>query len=820
MTIRHLDSLFVPASVAVFGASDRPHSVGATVWRNLHAHFKGTLYPVNPRLSVLDGATVYPDAAALPAAPALAIFCTAPDTLEPLLQTLGARGTRAAVIVTAGVSPEQQAALLQAARRHDVRLLGPGSIGLLVPHLGLHASFSLDATQPQNTPLTGQLAFVSQSGALVTGMLDWANAHGIGFSCCVAPGEALDIDVGDLLDYLGSDPRTRAILLYLENISAPRKFMSAARAAARNKPVIVVKAARSVQGQQAAAARLGRAAPTSADAVFDAALSRAGILRVASLQELFAAAELLARFRDNRNEQLIVLTNGGGTGVMAADAAADVGIPLATLSPAVVQKLDALLPGAWSRTNPIDIGNDAPPQRYADVLQLLREQRDSAILLVQTPTGLVSSTDVAQAVLPVASQRPPRVLASWLGHQAVAPARALFRQAGIPEYQTPEEAVRAFAFLRQYHRHQAELMETPGATPIGSRIDLATIRALIDTALAQGRDTLTAPEAQALLQAAGIPVQTAATSPQASAHTHELMLGASIDPLFGPVIVFGQGGSATDVLADRALALPPLNLSLAQSLIGRTRVARLLHGYGDVPPAHLPALTQALITVSQLLAQVPEIAELDINPFLVGPDGAVAQGARVRLSASGPAGAHHFAIRPYPEELIEHRPWGDGGTLTLRPIRPEDEPQHLAFCNRILPEDLRLRVFYSQRSMEHTELARLTQIDYDREMAFIATTTGPDGAEETLGSVRGICDPDNTEAEFGIIIRSDLKGKRLGWILMDKLIRYLRANGTRRVVGIILKENTGMLKLARQLGFVTDTSYNDDPEVRRLVLTL
>ena len=820
MTIRHLDSLFAPTSVAVFGASDRPHSVGATVWHNLRTHFKGTLYPVNPRLTVLDGVSVHPNTAALPTAPALAILCTPPDSLATLVQELGARGTRVAVIVTARVGAAQQAAILQAARQHGLRILGAGSVGVLVPHLGLHASFGLDASQPHSTPLPGQLAFVSQSGALVTGMLDWANAHGIGFSCFVAPGEALDIDVGDLLDYLGSDPRTRAILLYIENIRSPRKFMSAARAAARNKPVIVVKAGRSTEGQQAAATRHGHATPATPDAVFDAALSRAGMLRVSNLQELFAAAGLLARFRDNRSEQLIVLTNGGGTGVMAADTAADVGIPLATLSPTVVNKLDALLPdGGWSRTNPIDIGNDAPPQRYADVLQLLREERDSAILLVQAPTALVSSTDIAQALLPVASQRPPRVLASWLGHHTVAPARALFRQAGIPEYPTPEEAVQAFSFLRQYHRHQAELMETPAATPIGSRIDLPAIRTLIDTAQAQGRNTLTPTEAHALLHAAGIPISATPTAPRPD-HAHELMLGASIDPLFGPVIVFGQGGTAVDVVADRALALPPLNLSLAQALVERTRVARLLHGYRDVPPAHLPTITQTLVTISHLLAQVPQIAELNINPFTVTAQGGVALGAHVRLDFNGPAGAHHFAIRPYPEELIEHLPWDNGNTLTLRPIRPEDEPQHLAFFHRLHPEDVRLRVFHSQRNMEHTELARLTQIDYDREMAFIATTTGPDGVEETLGSVRGICDPDNTEAEFGIIIRSDLKGKRLGWILMDKLIRYLRANGTQRVVGIILKENSGMLKLARQLGFHTDTEHNDDPDVRRMVLPL
>ena len=884
MSIRHLDTLFDPASVAVFGASDRQHSVGATVWRNLSEGFRGRLYAVNPRLQRLDAAAVYADVAALPEPPDLAVVCTPAHTVAPLIAALGARGTRAAVVVTAGLSAPQKQAMLDAARRHTLRILGPNCIGMLVPHLGLNASFAHTGAAP------GELAFVSQSGALVTAMLDWANSRGIGFSHFVSLGEHADVDFGDMLDFLGSDPRTRAILLYIESIESPRKFMSAARAAARNKPVILVKAGRSVQGQKAAASHTGALA--GSDEVFDAAISRAGMLRVFTLQHLFLAAEMLARFRDNRSEQLIILTNGGGAGVMAADAAAHADVELATLDDAMLAQLDAVLPANWSRGNPVDIIGDAPAQRYADALQVLLQARDSAVLFVQAPTAIVPSTEVAQALLPLARQKPPRLLGCWLGHDAVAEARALFREAGVPDYDTPEEAVRAFSFLRQYHRHQAELLETPPAAPASSPLDLDGIRAIVSAVLTEQREWLTEPEAKALLHHAGIPVtpmrsvppdpaaaadaadalgypvvlkilshtishksdvggvrlnlHTAAEVTQAAAamlervarerpdagiegftvqpmvrqrHGHELIVGASIDPLFGPVILFGQGGTSVEVVADRALALPPLNTALAQALVGRTRVSRLLRGYRDVPGADLSAITRTLVAVSQLLADVPEIAELDINPLVVDPDGAVALDARVRVSSGRPAGSAHFAIRPYPQELIETLDWNDGTTLTLRPIRPEDEAQHLAFLQQLDPEDVRIRIVYSRRSIEHSELARLTQIDYDREMAFLATVTAPDGSESTLGVVRGICDPDNEAAEFGVIVRSDMKGRRLGGILMDKLIRYLRGHGTRRIVGTVLKDNRGMLDLAQFLGF-TIAVHPEDPGLRHVELDL
>jgi acetyltransferase len=888
MSTRNLDFLLAPRSIAVIGASDRPHSVGGTVWSNLSGHFKGQLLAVNPHLPELAGQPVFADLQAMAAqhgkGPDLAVICTPPDTVAGLVAELGAMGTRAAIVITAGMSAAQKQAMLDAARRHALRILGPNCIGLLVPHLGLNSSFA-----PANAA-AGQIAFVSQSGALVTAMLDWANSRGIGFSHFVSLGEHADVDFGDMLDYLGSDSRTRAILLYIESIESPRKFMSAARAAARNKPVIVVKAGRSAQGQQAAASHTGALA--CADDVFDAAISRAGMLRVHTMFQLFTAAELLARFRDNRSERLIVMTNGGGAGVMAADAAGHAKVDLSQLDDAMLTRLDAVLPPNWSHGNPVDIIGDAPAERYAAALQALLQDHGSAVLFVHAPTAIVPSLEVAQALLPLARQRPPRLLGCWLGQDNVAEARQLFRHAGVPDYDTPEQAVVAFSFLRTYHRHQAELMETPSADPLGGQQDLARMRELIDFVLADGREILSEPEAKELLRLAGIPVtptRVVPPDPEATVyaaetlgypvvlkilspdivhksdvggvrlnlhdaaevraaaqamlqrvaerqpgariegytvqpmvkrvHSHELIVGASIDPMFGPVILFGAGGVSVEVVADHAVALPPLNTALARSLIGRTRIARLLQGYRDVPAADHDAIVHVLLAISQLLAELPEIAELDINPLIVNHEGALVLDARVRLSRARPAGAEHFAIQAYPGQLSETLPWENGQTLTLRPIRPEDEGRHLDFFHRLDPEDVRMRMFSARRTLEHSELARLTQIDYEREMAFVATLLNADGTEETIGSVRGISDPNNEEAEFAVIIRSDMKGKHLGWILMDKLIRYLRSHGTQRVVGTILKENRGMLDLARALGFRISL-HPEDPDLRWAELEL
>jgi len=884
MSVRHLDRLLEPRSLALVGASIRPGSVGATVWRNLRAsRFAGPIYAVNPKHSTLDGVTCHARPEDLPEAPDLAVICTPPATVPALIDAFGRLGTRAAIVMSAGLDGKARQAMLDAARPYLLRILGPNCIGLLTPRLGLNATFA------HTDARAGDMAFVSQSGALVTAVLDWAQSRRIGFSTLVSLGERADVDFGDLLDHLASDAGTRSILLYIESIEAPRKFMSAARAAARNKPVIVVKAGRAGKGVTAAASHTG--ALVGADIVFDAAIRRAGMLRVDTLQDLFMAAETLARFAGNRDQALTVMTNGGGAGVMAADAAALAGVPLAELGATTRAALDAALPATWSRGNPIDIIGDAPVGRYTETLQTLLADRDAgAVLFLHAPTAIVRSDEIARACAPLVRDAPGRVMACWLGERAVAEARGVFVEAGAADYATPEEAVRAFAMLATYRRNQALLLEAPTASENGPP-QLASARATIERALADDRDMLNELEAKALLRAYGIAVAetlevagSAAEAARAAAQlgypvvlkilspdishksdvggvaldlrdeasvrhaaeemlarvrgarpdarltgftvqrmvrrplAQELIVGASIDPLFGPVLLFGQGGTAVEVIADRAIALPPLNRVLARELVSRTRVARLLAGFRDHPPARLDAVCDVLIALSQMLADLPELAELDINPLLADHDGVIALDARVRLDRRRPAGADRFAITPYPAELAETIDW-HGERIVLRPIRPEDEAQHRAFVEQLAPADLRLRFFYVRRELPRSELARLTQIDYAREMAFIAVRRGADGGEQTLGVVRATADPDNVEAEFAIVVRSDLKGRGLGHLLLDKMIRYLRSRGTERVVGFVLPENLAMRDLALSHGFVVDRG-GSDADALRLALPL
>ena len=875
MSIRHLDPLLNPRSVVVIGASDRAGSVGATVWRNLRAgHFEGPIHAVNPHHATLDGHVVFASVPDLPSTPDLAVICTPPDTVAALVAELGNFGTPAAIVMTAGLSGAQKQAMCEAARPHLLRVLGPNCLGLLTPHLGLNASFA------HTDAFAGDVAFISQSGALVTAVLDWARTRHIGFSYMISLGEHADVDFGDLLDYLASDARTRSILLYIESIEAPRKFMSAARAAARNKPVIVVKAGRAGKGVQAAASHTGALA--GSDVVFDAAIRRAGMLRVDTLQDLFMAAETLARFRGTPDGRLTLMTNGGGAGVMAADAAALAGVELTDLSAPLVAKLDAVLPPTWSHANPIDIIGDAPVARYTDTLNALLADHDTGtVLFLHAPTAIVRSDDIARACAPIVRPVANRVMACWLGDAAVADARHIFEEAGVADYETPEEAIRAFAMLQTYRRNQALLTEAPTASENGPP-DIAAARATIQAALADGRELLDELEAKTVLKAYGIaivptvavgasaaeavdaastigyPVALKILSPDISHKSdvggvalnladgdalrravdemltqvrnerpqarisgftvqamvrrpmaQELIVGASVDPTFGPVLLFGQGGTAVEVLADRAVALPPLNRVLARELISRTRVAKLLAGYRDHPPARLDAIADVLIALSQMLADLPELAELDINPLLADDRGVIALDARLRVSRSPAAGSEHFAILPYPAELSETVAWA-GRELLLRPIRPEDEASHLAFIERLKAEDLRLRFFSVRRTLPRSELARLVQIDYAREMAFIALAPGADGVTETLGVVRAIADPDNREAEFAVIVRSDLKGHGLGELLMGKLLRYLRNRGTQRVVGDVLHENRPMRELAEGLGFRIDEKVHDD----------
>jgi acetyltransferase len=887
MSIRNFRNLFTPASVALIGASERPGSVGAVIVRNLtRAGFHGELMFVNPHLSSADGQRVYSDIASLPSAPDLAVIATPPDTVPGLVAALGVKGTRAAVIITAGFGElgargdALQEAALDAARPYLLRLVGPNCIGILVPGIGLDASFSHLA------PPTGDIAFVSQSGAMITAMLDWAAPRAIGFSHVVSLGDMADVDFGDMLDYLAGDAKTRAILLYIEGITAGRKFMSAARAAARLKPVLVLKAGRSRAGAHAASSHTGMLA--GADRVYDAAFRRAGMLRVDTMAELFDAAETLALTGEQNGERLAILTNGGGAGVLASDALEAAGGRLAQLTPETMARLDAVLPATWSRGNPVDIIGDAPGSRYAAALAaLFADDGVDAVLALNCPTAIASPEEAAQGLIDtVASirqgaRRGRNIFTAWLGAQSAAPARRRFDAARMATYDTPDAAVTGFLHRVRYQRNQVLLLEAPPAHPDAALPDFAAAQRSIAAALAAGRSWLDPREVETVLAAYAIPrpaarvavtpaeaaeaaraigfpvalkicspdithksdvggvvldladedaVCAAATAMKARVRkanpaarlagflvqqivhrpgAHELLVGLSEDAVFGPVVLFGHGGTGVEIIDDSAVGLPPLNPLLARAQMSRTRVWRLLQGYRDRPAAAVDAIADVLIRLGQLAAEYPEVKELDINPLLADADGVVAVDARIRVGAAALPGAARLAVAPYPRELESIVALRDATRIALRPILPEDEPLLHDLAAHMTPEDLRLRFFVPVHELSHQLAARLTQIDYDREMALLAIHDGT-----ALGIARYFADPDRLTAEFAIAVRSDWHGRGVGYLLMNRLIATAAAAGIGELVGAVLHENRTMLAMCRELGFHLAADSADPSLVR------
>jgi acetyltransferase len=882
MTTRNLQDALHPRSVAVIGASEREGSVGKSVTDNILAGgFAGRVYLVNPKRKEIGGVACYPNVASLPEAPDLAVIATPPPTIPELVTALGEKGTRAAVVITAGVDKELRQAMLDAARPYCFRIIGPNCFGISVPGLGLNANFG--AVQPRK----GNLAFLAQSGALMGAILDWASPRGVGFSVVVSMGDMADVDVGDLLDHLAGDAATRAILMYLETIPDPRKFMSAARSAARVKPVIVVKSGRHAESAKAAATHTGALA--GADNVVNAAFKRAGLLRVDDLEELFVAAETLADVRPSPGNELLILTNGGGAGVMAVDTLIGGGGRLAPLTEEIAAKLDGVLPANWSRANPVDIIGDATQDRYAQALEiLLQDPQADAILVMNCPTAITSSTEAAKAVVSVverqrAQGKIPPILTNWLGEASTGEARAAFHAAGIPTYRTPSRAVTGFGYLWQYARAQEDLLRTPPREAGVADIDSEAAQAVLRRAGAAGRAMLTEPEAKAVIAAFGIktvPTRIAET-PEAvediaaeileqsrsvvvkllaedvshksdvggvvlrlrtakeariAAETirdrlaekmpgvamqgftvqpmiskpkaHELLLGTVEDPLFGPVILFGAGGTATEVIKDTAIGLPPLDLQLARELMEETRIYNLLKGYRDRPAADLDAIAETLVRLSQLVIDCPAIRELDINPLLANHHGVMALDARIRIEPkdlSVPAPNPRLAIRPYPKEWKSKVKLPQGDDIIVRPIKPADEHLYGEFIAKLDPEDIRLRFLAPQKEFSHNFIARLTQIDYARAMAFVALDPGQ---EQLLGVARLAADPDYTRAEFAIIVRSDRKGSGIGWALMQQLVAYAKADGLECLEGTVLATNTQMLHLMADLAF----EIHPDPE--------
>ena len=899
MNLANLSTMFKPNSVAVVGATEEPGHPGAVVMNNiLSSKFIGPVIPVHDSLSSVNGIPCYREIDTLPLTPDLAIICSEPETVPDYVLQLGRRGVSGAVIVGNGfedlpgdVRTMLENAIFSAARQTDLRFLGPDSIGFLSPAAGINASLGHIDAQP------GRVAFITESDSLFTTVLDWAANRGIGFSHFISLGKKLDFGFGELLDYLNSDPGTRAVLLYVEEIRNARAFLSAARATARNKPLLVIKAGMTMESSKLIARYRG--GEQGLDAVYDAAFRRSGMLRVQDIDSMFDSVETLARSRPLKGERLAILANGKSPGILVQDLVIDGGGKVALLDEETRSQLLALIenePGGPAKhfldaENPVNITAHAPPERYAEALKILLKAKGvDAVLVLHVPSPLVDGTEVARAVAKALRRAKRTVLTSWLGGDNASRAREVFSEAGISTYWTPDKAVRAFLNLVHYRQNQEMLMETPASLPSEFMPDTSTARLVVANALDSGRTTLTVPEAMDILDSYDIPVvetrlsgsaraavnaaeelgypvalkvlspdsfcktlaggvvldletreavddaaaavtqRVLASHPQCRVagfivqrmgrrpHARELFIKAGTDPVFGPYILFGHGGEGSEIIGDHAVSLPPLNMSLAKELISRTKISRLLGGTAYA--ADVDALCLTLVKVSQLIVDIPEIQTLSINPLFCDEEGVLALDADITVAPyKGDPGAR-LAIRPYPRELEECVILRDGRGVTLRPIRPEDEPAHWEFLSRLSVDDIRYRFFGLIRELPRSEMIRLTQIDYDREMAFIATAEKEDGSGEveTLGVVRGMTKPDNSDIEFAIVVRSDLKLRGLGRILMEKLIRYAKTRKTKYMIGEALLENKGMSTLAEKLGFEVKKNYDDDLYKFRLLL--
>ncbi len=879
-------TMFEATSLALVGASDREGSLGKVMYENLTtAGFKGNIIPVNPRTTEIDGNPCYASVTDIPDAVDLAVIVTPAAAVPMVLEQCGGRGITSAVILSAGFreTGEQGRALeaqtLKVARQYGIRFIGPNCLGIMRPSNGLNATFSQSMARP------GHVALVSQSGALCTAVLDWAAPKEIGFSCVISSGIAADVDFGELLDYLTLDTETHAIMLYVEGINDSRRFMSALRAASRAKPVIVMKSGRHAGGSQAAVSHTG--ALVGSDDVFDAALNRAGVVRVYNYSNFFAVAETLHTGLRTPGPRLAVVTNGGGPGVMAADHMADRNLPLAQLSDGTCRALDEVLPQAWSGGNPIDVLGDASAEMYADAARIVLEDPGvDGVLAIHVPQAMTEPEPVARRIADLAVNSKKPVLTCWMGKATMMTSRAHFRDLSVPTYPTPEAAVEAFAAAAAYQANQQMLLQVP--EPLDPRVepDYEGIRLIIEGALADGRSVLDLVESKAVLAAFGLPVVRSipAHSPAEALaigaelgfplalkihspdithksdvngvklginngaelraaykeltesaeklrpdaritgvliepmtkrpNARELMLGVLNDPVFGPVISVGLGGTMVEVIGDRAVGLPPLNRFLARRMIEGTRAAKYLREFRGKPAASLRALEDVILSLSDLVCELPWVRELDINPLVVDDEGCLALDARIVVERVSPTAARyaHMSIHPYPSDLKREFNLVDGTRLTIRPIRPEDAANEREFVNGLSENSRYLRFMSVLKQITPKMLSRFTQIDYDREMALVALLP-VDGGEKQIGVARYVTYPDGRTCEFAVVVADDWHQKGIGRELMRRLIEVARDRGLERIEGLVLKNNQGMVGLASEMGFERMANPDDSKTV-------
>lgn len=893
MPIRNLHKIFKPKQIAVIGASRSHGKVGNTVLGNLiQAGFPGTIYPINPKPGQIAGLTTYASVADLPEQVDLAIICTPAATVPDLVQQCGEAGIMGVIILTAGfreMGPEglqlEQQILLTARMFDGLRLIGPNCLGVISPRAKLNASFA------NAMPGNGRVAFISQSGALCTSVLDWARQEHVGFSHFVSAGNMLDVGMDDLIDYFAEDPSTESIIMYVESINDPREFMSAARAFTRTKPIIAYKAGRFAESAEAAASHTG--AMAGVDAVYEAAFARAGIVRVFDVEDMFDCAELLARQQTPSGPRLAIVTNAGGPGVMATDALLARNGVLAKLSPATIEALNQQLPSAWSHRNPIDVLGDATPQRVGAALKtVLGDAEVDAVLVVLSPQAMTDPTACARAVIEVAQHTSKPILTAWMGGVSMREAIDVLNAANVPTYATPEKGVRSFMHLVQYARNRDTLYETPRELPIEFSLDRQQLRSVFDAILGEGHDILSEVTSKSLLEAYGIPVtktfvarskedavqyaervgypvvlkvfsadithktdvggvelnlatreavelafdaivdraQTARPDACVEGVTvqkmislptgRELIIGAKRDPVFGTVMLVGAGGITAELYQDRALELPPLNERLARRMLESLQSWPLLEGYRGRPGVDVDRLIEVLIRLSYLVADYPEIVELDVNPLLVSADEVIALDARIVLDHQAvlhpPRPYAHLAIRPYPEEFVKRVTLKDGSSILLRPIKPEDEPHWHVLLSHCSAETIHLRFRCMFKTVAHDVASRFCFIDYDREMAIVAERE-QQGVRQLIGVGRLVADPDHGEAEYAVLVADPWQGMGVGSILTDYCLEICQRWGVKSVVAEVARENTRMIRMFEHRGFELDHASTEREIVARKV---
>ncbi len=873
-----LDAFFSPTSVAVVGATEKEGSVGRTLsWNLISSPFGGAVFPINPKRSSVLGVKAYPTLAAVPDPLDLVVVCTPAPSVPAVIDECAELGIRNVIVISAGFKEtgpdgvELERRILERARSARIRVVGPNCLGVMSPISGLNATFAAGIARP------GSVGFVSQSGALLTAVLDWSIHENVGFSAVVSLGSMLDVGWGEVITYLGDDPNTKSIVVYMETIGDARAFLSAAREVALTKPIIVIKPGRTEQAAKAAASHTGSL--TGSDEVLAAAFRRVGVLRVDEIADLFYAAEVLAKQPRPRGRRLSIVTNAGGPGVLATDALIGGGGELAEVSEATMEALNAFLPGPWSHANPIDILGDAGADRYARALEIAAaDEAADGLLVILTPQAMTDAVGTARELTRLARIEGKPVLASWMGGEDVEKGAAILREAGIPTFPYPDTAVKLFNATWRFAEDLRALYETPtGAHDGDDDPDRARAARIVDDARRDGRTLLTEVESKELLAAYGIPItetvvadspaeavaaagrigypvvvklyshtishktdvggvqlnlkdeaavrhawdaiRTTVTERRGAEHFegvtvqpmidwsgYELILGSSIDPQFGPVLLFGMGGQLVELFKDRALGLPPLTTTLARRMMEQTKIHQALGGIRGRAGVDLAALEQLLVRFSQLVVEQRWVKELDINPLLASPERLIALDARVVLhDADMPLEAlPRLAIRPYPRKYESDWTTRDGVAFRLRPIRPEDEPLVVEFHRSLSPETVYQR-YLRQRGLDertaHERLIRICFLDYDRELALVAEHVTEDGRHEIAGIGRLSKDTTTGTGEFAVLVADAWQGRGLGTELLRRVIAVARAEDLERLGADIAATNGRMVRLAEELGF-------------------